>query len=451
MRSVSPDTGQLIHEYSTHTDEEVRQRLEAASRAYSSWRERSFSERAEYFRRLATLLEERSDRYGRRMSREMGKPIAQARSEAKKCAWVCRYFADHGAHFLEPRSIETDASTSRVEFEPLGAILAVMPWNFPFWQVFRFAAPTLMAGNVGLLSHSSNVTGCAEDISELFAEAGFPDGVFDHLKVDNDTTSEVIGDDIIGGVALTGSTRAGRAVGSAAGRALKPSVLELGGSDPFIVLPDCDLEWTIERGTYARMMNNGQSCIAAKRFLVHDDIYDDFVERFRDAIDALTVGDPIDEDTDVGPMAREDLRDELHRQVTESIDAGARCLAGGEIPDRDGYYYAPTLLVDVAPGMPAFDEETFGPAAAVIRVADADEAIELANQSRFGLGASLWTSTERGEELAPRIEAGSVFINELVKSDPRLPFGGIKDSGIGRELSMFGIREFVNIKTVYVR
>ena len=451
MRSVSPDTGQLIHEYSTHTDEEVRQRLEAASRAYSSWRERSFSERAEYFRRLATLLEERSDRYGRRMSREMGKPIAQARSEAKKCAWVCRYFADHGAHFLEPRSIETDASTSRVEFEPLGAILAVMPWNFPFWQVFRFAAPTLMAGNVGLLSHSSNVTGCAEDISELFAEAGFPDGVFDHLKVDNDTTSEVIGDDIIGGVALTGSTRAGRAVGSAAGRALKPSVLELGGSDPFIVLPDCDLEWTIERGTYARMMNNGQSCIAAKRFLVHDDIYDDFVERFRDAIDALTVGDPIDEDTDVGPMAREDLRDELHRQVTESIDAGARCLAGGEIPDRDGYYYAPTLLVDVAPGMPAFDEETFGPAAAVTRVADADEAIELANQSRFGLGASLWTSTERGEELAPRIEAGSVFINELVKSDPRLPFGGIKDSGIGRELSMFGIREFVNIKTVYVR
>ncbi len=451
MRSVNPTTGELIREYRMHSDEEVQARLQAAARASMLWRGRSFSQRADCFRRLADLLRQRSERYAQRMTEEMGKPIAQARSEAGKCAWVCEYFADHAAHFLEPRSIDTDASKSRVEFKPLGVILAIMPWNFPLWQVFRFAAPTLMAGNVGLLSHAPSVTGCAEDISELFEDAGFPDGVFSHLNIDVDTTAELIRDDLVRGVALTGSTGAGRSVGATAGEALKPVVLELGGSDPFVVLADCDLEWTVERGTFARMMNNGQSCIAAKRFIVEDVIYEEFTERFQRAIEELVMGDPMMEEVDIGPMAREDLRDELQRQVRQSIDAGARCLTGGAVPEVPGFFHEPTLLADVTPGMPAFDEETFGPVAAVIRAADVDEAIELANRSRYGLGASVWTTPKRGEELASRFEAGSVFVNELVKSDPRLPFGGIKDSGVGRELSAFGIMEFVNVKTVYVR
>ncbi len=451
MRSVNPATGQVIEEFLPHTGADMEQRLTRAQETYRQWRTTTFSERGELFRNLAQLLRDRSDRYARRMTAEMGKPIAQARSEAEKCAWVCDYFADNGATFLEDKHIETDATDSRVQYEPLGPILAIMPWNFPFWQVFRFAAPTLMAGNVAILKHAANVSGCAEDITELFGEAGFPEGVFDNLFIGHDLVEEMIADERIRGVALTGSVRAGRAVGAQAGRAIKPCVLELGGSDPFIVLDDCDMDWTIERGTFARMMNNGQSCIAAKRFIIEDSVYDEFVDRFTRAIEDLTVGDPGVDTTDVGPMAREDLRDELHDQVTRSIDAGANCPVGGQRLDRPGYYYAPTLLTEVTPGMATFDEETFGPVAAAIRADDVDHAIELANQSSFGLGASIWTTPERGNKLASRLEAGAVFVNELVKSDPRLPFGGIKDSGIGRELSAQGIREFVNVKTVYCR
>ena len=451
MRSVNPATGELIAEITAHSDEEVRAKIEAAQQAFSPWRDRSFSERAEYFRRLADRLRQTTDDLAHGMTEEMGKPIGQARGEVEKCAWVCEYFADHAAAFLEPQPIKTDATYSGVEFQPLGTILAIMPWNFPLWQVFRFAAPTLMAGNTAILKHAPNVPGCAADITRLFNEAGFPDGVFDHLYVNVEVTADVLCHDAVRGVALTGSTQAGRSVASLAGENLKKCVLELGGSDPFIVLKDCDLERTIERGTYARMMNNGQSCIAAKRFIVESEIYDEFVRRFKEKIDDLIVGDPGDEATDVGPLAREDLRDALDRQVRESRDLGAQCLSGGAPMKGAGFYYEPTLLVDVQPGMPAFSEELFGPVAAVIRADDADHAIELANDSPFGLGASIWTDATRGEKLIPRIRAGSVFINEIVKSDPRLPFGGIKNSGFGRELSGFGIQEFVNIKTVYIR
>ena len=450
MRSIDPTTGDVLREFSAHSDREVRDKLALSTRAYEDWKERSFDERAAHFERLADLLRGGAEELAQLMTAEMGKPVVQARSEAEKCGWVCDYFAEHAAAFLEPDPVETEAATSRVEFEPLGPILAVMPWNFPFWQVFRFAAPTIMAGNVALLSHASNVLGCADEITALFDEAGFPEGVFQNLRTDRQTTADVIEDPTVRGVALTGSVGAGRSVGATAGGAIKPCVLELGGSDPFVVLEDADIERAVDVGTFARMMNNGQSCIAAKRFVVEDGIYGEFVDRFQTAIEELTVGDPTDDDVDVGPMARADLRDELHRQVTESIDAGATCLVGGQILDGDGFFYEPTLLVDVEPGMPAFDEETFGPAAAVIRAGDTDEAIELANESEFGLGASLWTDTERGEQLARRLEAGCVFVNEMVKSDPRLPFGGIKNSGIGRELSAYGIREFVNVKTVWI-
>lgn len=451
MRSINPANGQVIEEFLTHSRADVEQRLARAHETFSHWRQTSFDERAASFRKLADLLRQRSDRYAQRMTAEMGKPIDQARSEAEKCAWACDYFADHAATFLEPEPIATDATDSRVEFAPLGPILAIMPWNFPFWQVFRFAAPTIMAGNVAILKHAANVSGCAKDISELFADAGFPEGVFDHLFIGHELVEDIIADDRLRGVALTGSERAGRAVGAQAGQAIKPCVLELGGSDPFVVLADCDLDWTIERGTYARMMNNGQSCIAAKRFIVEDAIYDQFVDRFKTAIDELTVGDPAQPDTDVGPLARPDLRDDLHDQVTRSLDAGATCLVGASPVERPGNFYHPTLLTDVTPGMAVFDEETFGPVAAVIRADDADHAIDLANTTSFGLGASIWTAPERGNTLASRLEAGAVFINELVKSDPRLPFGGIKNSGIGRELSAYGIKEFVNIKAVYNR
>ncbi len=450
MRSVNPATGESIRDFTAHSDDEVQSHIDSANRAFQDWKERSFEERADLFRNLAELLRDGAGELAKLMTAEVGKPIEQARGEAEKCGWVCEYFADHAADFLEAEDVDTEARSAQVQFEPLGAILAVMPWNFPFWQVFRFAAPTMMAGNTALLTHASNVLGCAEEISALFEEAGFPEGVFDHLNIDNETTAEVIKTPEIRGVALTGSVGAGRSVASTAGSALVPCVLELGGSDPFVVLDDCDVERAVEIGTYARMMNNGQSCIAAKRFIVEDGIYGEFVDRFQDAIEALTVGDPTDPDVDVGPMARADLRDELHRQVTESIDAGATCLVGGTVPQRDGYFYEPTLLVDVEPGQPAFDEETFGPAAAVIRADDTDHAIELANRSTFGLGASIWTDADRGHQLASRLQAGCVFVNQMVKSDPRLPFGGIKDSGIGRELSRHGIMEFVNKKTVWV-
>jgi succinate-semialdehyde dehydrogenase/glutarate-semialdehyde dehydrogenase len=450
-RSVNPATGEVFAEYPYDDSEVVDQKLTRAWDAFESWKTTGFDERMRLMHRAAEVLRDNSEKYARLMTREMGKPIEQARGEVKKCAWGCEYFADNAKEFLEPEELTSDGSRAFVRFEPLGPIFAVMPWNFPFWQVFRFAAPNLMAGNVGVLKHSHNVGGCAIAIEEIFEEAGFPEGAFQKIFIPNDMSDEVIGHTAIRGVTLTGSVGAGRTVAKLAGSHIKPTVLELGGSDPFVVLEDCDLDYTVEQAVRGRTINSGQSCIAAKRFIVEDGIHDEFVSRFKDALAALQVGDPTDDQTDVGPMARDDLRTTLHGQVERSVERGAKCLLGGQMPERQGFYYPPTLLVDCEYDMPAMDEETFGPVAAVARVADADEAIEVANHSQFGLGASVWTERDRGVELAARIEAGHVSVNGIVKSDPRLPFGGVKDSGYGRELSHHGIHEFVNKKTVWVK
>ena len=451
MRAVNPKNEEVIDEYDTLLDREVEQRVMQAREEYRDWRGTSFDRRAELMDRAADVLRENHQRYARLMTDEMGKPIEEARGEVEKCAWVCEYFAAEAEGFLEPTEIATDASHSYVRYDPLGPILAIMPWNFPFWQVFRFAAPNLMAGNVGLLSHAPNVPGCGEAIEEVFEEAGFPAGCFQNLLISVDQTQELIADERVRGVTLTGSTRAGSAVARAAGEALKPTVLELGGSDPFIVLDDCDLAHTVEQAVGARTLNSGQSCIAAKRFIVEEAIYDDFLAAFQEALAELTVGDPAEEATDLGPMAREDLRDDLHKQVAKSASMGAERRLGGEVPDGEGFFYPPTLLTDVDEEMPVFQEETFGPVAAVIEARDADHAIQLANRTVYGLGASVWTDNERGEGFVGRIEAGHVAVNGIVKSDPRLPFGGIKRSGYGRELARDGILEFMNRKTVWVR
>ncbi len=453
IETVNPATGDHLASFDEHDSAEVDRRLGASWDAFVDWRTTGFGERADLLRRLAAGLEERREDLARLMVAEMGKPITGARAEVDKCAWVCRYEADHGEQHLAPDVVDVgdDARKALVRFDPLGPLLAIMPWNFPFWQLFRAAAPTLMAGNTVVLKHASNVPGCAMAIEELFRTVGAPEGLFQALLVDGRTAAGTIADDRIRAVTLTGSVPAGRAVAAAAGEALKPVVLELGGSDAFVVLADADLDRAAEVGATSRMINNGQSCIAAKRFIVVDDVADEFTQRLVDRIGVMTVGDPMDDATEVGPLARSDLRDDLHDQVRRTVDAGATVAIGGEVLDRPGWFYAPTVLVDVAPDAPAGSEETFGPAAAVIRVRDEDEAIRVANDSDFGLGASLWTQDrERGEELAARVEAGCVFVNQLVKSDPRVPFGGVKDSGHGRELGAYGIREFVNAKTVWI-
>lgn len=409
------------------------------------------ADRSKVFKRAAKLLGEREGRYASLISQEMGKPIAQARAEVQKCAWACEYFAEHSKHFLSDEKIETGASYSGVVYEPLGAILAIMPWNFPFWQVMRFAAPTLMAGNVGLLKHASDVPGCSLAIEELFFDAGFPQGVFQSLLVRTSVVKDLIKHPVVKAVSLTGSERAGRVVASEAGAAIKKCVLELGGSDPFIVLDDANLEKAMDGAVTGRMQNAGQSCIAAKRFFIAKKISKQFIEGFVQRVKDLVVGDPADETTDIGPIVREDLLEELEAMVSASADRGAEILCGGSRLDRPGFYFAPTVMVKAKSGMEIFDEETFGPIAAITVVRSADEAVELANQSRFGLGASIWSENiDYAERMARRIDSGSVFINGIVKSDPRLPFGGIKASGYGRELSIAGIREFVNIKTVWV-
>jgi succinate-semialdehyde dehydrogenase/glutarate-semialdehyde dehydrogenase len=387
------------------------------------------------------------------MAEEMGKPIRQGRAEVEKCAWVCEYYADNAESFLSKETIATDASDSYVTFNPLGVVLAVMPWNFPLWQVFRFAAPALMAGNAGVLKHASNVPGSALAIEEVFRQAGFPASLFRTLLVGGSRVSSVIEDSRIKAVTLTGSTEAGKTVASTAGRVLKKSVLELGGSDPYLVLEDAELERTINTCVASRLINAGQSCIAAKRFIVVKSVLERFQQGFVKEMRAQKVGDPRAEDTDVGPMARHDLRDELHDQVRRSIDRGAKCLLGGEVPEGVGAYYPPTVLADVKPGMPAYEEELFGPVAAIIPVENENEAIATANDSVFGLGAAVFTKDKaRGERIAAQeLQAGCCFVNAFVKSDPRLPFGGIKESGYGRELAAYGIKEFVNIKTVYVK
>ena len=451
MRSINPYTEETFATHVEHDAAAVDAMLARAHEVWRGWSRTSFAERSRLMRATASLLRERVARYAELMTLEMGKTIVSAEAEVEKCAWVCEYYADNAKRFLADEQVETDAAQSWIAYEPLGPVLAVMPWNFPFWQVFRFAAPALMAGNVGLLKHASNVPGCALAIEEVFSDAGFPDGAFQTLLVSSKSIDAIIGDDRIRAVTLTGSEAAGRSVGSAAGGAIKNVVLELGGSDPFIVMPSADIARAAATAVTARTICNGQSCIAAKRFIVHRDVAEEFERRFSEGLRALTIGDPMDRKVAVGPLARTEFVDELHDQVERSVAAGARLVTGGKRLERRGYFYEPTLLADVRPGMPAFDEETFGPVAALTTAESIDDAIALANQSRFGLGASAWTSDERERErFARELEAGSVFINGIVKSDPRLPFGGIKASGVGRELAEFGIREFVNIKSVWI-
>ncbi|WP_276271995.1 NAD-dependent succinate-semialdehyde dehydrogenase [Haloarcula litorea] len=452
MDATNPATGEQIESYEEHSASDVDDALDGAADAFEDWRDRPLRERTGLLADAAEVLRENRDDYAETMTREMGKPISQARDEVEKCAWACDHYAEHASEYLAPEGHPSPPEAEvRTVYEPLGPVLAVMPWNFPFWQVFRFAAPYLTAGNVGLLKHASNVPECAIAIEEVFEEAGYPDDVFQSLLVGSDLVDGILEDDRVRAATLTGSGPAGRSVASTAGEQLKKTVLELGGSDPFVVLDDADVAAAAETGAWARNLNSGQSCIAAKRFVVHTDVYDEFLDRFVEEVESLTVGDPMDEDTDVGPQAREGLLEDLHEQVSESVDAGAEVLTGGEPMDREGAFYPPTVLVDVPEGCPADSEEVFGPAAAVYEVDDEAAAIEKANDTEFGLGASVWTEDrDRGERVARRIDAGCTYVNQLVKSDPRVPFGGVKDSGYGRELSGAGIREFVNRKTVWV-
>jgi len=450
LESINPATGELIERFDETPAAEVDRRIHEAHAAHLDWRRRPLAERADRMRAAARALRAEQARYARTMTLEMGKPIGQAEAEVEKCAWVCEYYAEHGEAFLAEQPRATDAARSYVRFDPIGVVLAIMPWNFPFWQVFRFAAPALMAGNAGVLKHASNVSRCALQIEEIFREAGFSDGLFRTLLVPPERVGRLIAHPLVRGVTLTGSDRAGRRVAEAAGRELKKTVLELGGSDPFIVLEDADPATAASAATEARLLNSGQSCIAAKRFIVVDRIAEAFLDRFVAEMRTRTVGDPLQRATHVGPQARRDLRDALHRQVERSVGLGARRVLGGEVPEGPGAFYPPTVLAAAQPGMPAFDEETFGPVAAVVSARSATEAIQLANASPFGLAASIWADPARAEQLAADVEAGCVFINGVVKSDPRLPFGGVKRSGYGRELSEYGIREFVNIKSVWI-
>jgi len=451
MKSINPATDETIKEYEIMDDDTIDKIIRNAAEAQEKWRKKTFDERAELLRNVANDLKVNKKEYAELMAREMGKPLPQGESESEKCAWVCNYYADNAEGFLSDQTIESDADLSYVTFNPLGTVLAIMPWNFPFWQLYRFGAPALMAGNAVILKHAPNVTGCALAIEKIMHDAGIPEDLFRTVIADVDQTQEMITHDGIQAVTLTGSTRAGRAVASKAGSVLKKTVLELGGSDPYVVLADADLEKTAETCVTSRLVNSGQSCIAAKRYIVVEDLYDDFVELVKEKMKSKRVGDPFDSETDIGPMAREDLRDKLHDQVQGSIEKGAKCIIGGEIPDSDGAFYPPTILTNISEDMPAYKEELFGPVATVIKVKDEKEAIEVANDTSFGLGAAVFSGdVDHAEKIAANeLEAGCCFVNEFVKSDPRLPFGGIKNSGYGRELSHFGIKEFVNIKTVY--
>ncbi len=455
IRVVNPATEEEVAGYDAHSSEEIEQAIADAHDAQRQWRDVAFDDRARIIRALAAVLRDRQDEFARLITTEMGKPLAEAAAEVEKCAWTCDFFADGGEAFLSDRPIETTAASSYVAYQPLGVVLAIMPWNFPFFQVVRFAAPALMAGNAALLKHSPNTSGCALAIEAAFHEAGLPPGLFRALLVSDavvgDVTARIIEDPRVAAVTLTGSERAGTAVGAAAGRALKKSVLELGGSDPFIVLDDADVAFAARMAARARFLNGGQSCISAKRFIVADAVADEFERLFVAAVEAIPVGDPLDDGVGLGPLARADLLEGLDEQVRASVDDGARLLTGGHRLDRPGYYYAPTVLGDVRPDMAVFCEETFGPAAAIIRARDEDHAVELANDTPFGLGASVWTrDPERGQRIGRRVESGALFVNAIVASDPRVPFGGVKRSGHGRELAAEGIREFVNVRTFWV-
>jgi succinate-semialdehyde dehydrogenase/glutarate-semialdehyde dehydrogenase len=452
IKSVNPTTGATIQEYNEMPPAEVSRIIERSHAAFADWRRTEFAARATLMKEAARVLRAGKERCARLMAEEMGKPLAGGRDETEKCAWGCEYYADNAERFLQPEPAATEWPGSYVTFPPLGVVLAIMPWNFPFWQVFRFAAPALMAGNTAVLKHASNVPGCALAIEDIFRDAGFPPDVFRTLLVGSDRVAAIIENPLVRAVTLTGGTEAGRAVAAKAGEMLKKTVLELGGSDPYLVLEDADLELAAATCAAGRLTNSGQSCIAAKRLIVVEQHRERFERLLVERMRAVKTGDPLEEDTEAGPLARLDLRDELHRQVRESIAMGAKCLLGGEIPEGKGAFYPPTVLSGVRRGMPACDEELFGPVAAIVPVQDEQEAVETANDSAYGLGSAVFTrDTARGERIAAvGIEAGCCFVNAQVRSDPRLPFGGVKGSGYGRELSHYGIKEFVNIKTVVV-
>lgn len=452
LTSVNPSTGEVLATFESLTPEQIDEKLSLAARTFPSYRKTTFSQRSRWLINAAEILEKRKEEFGRLMALEMGKPLTAGISEAVKCAWACRYYAENGERFLSDEPVSTGASLSYVHFQPLGPVLAIMPWNFPFWQVFRFAAPALMAGNVGLLKHASNVPQCALAIERILLEAGFPQGAFQTLLIPSSQAARVIEDDRIKAVTLTGSTPAGRQVAALAGARIKKTVLELGGSDPFIVTPSADLDEASRTAVKARVINNGQSCIAAKRFIIFASVYNEFERRFVDGMRALKVGDPLNPDTEIGPLATPDILKTVDEQVRKSVTMGARLLTGGKPLEGRGNFYPPTALADIPPEAPAYKEEVFGPVGSLFRVETIEDAIRLANDTPFGLGASVWTrdAAER-ERFIDEIESGMVFINEMVASDPRLPFGGVKESGYGRELSLMGMREFVNAKTVWIK
>ena len=452
IASINPATGETIKTFEPLNETQIDEKLQRAAETFANYRQTSLPQRSELMLRAAEILETEKNDFARLMTTEMGKPITGAVGEVEKCAWVCRYYAETAERHLADQLVQTNAGKSFVRFQPLGPVLAVMPWNFPFWQVFRFAAPALMAGNVGLLKHSSNVPQCALAIEDIFLRAGFPRGAFQTLLVGSEAVRRVLEDARVAAATLTGSEPAGRSVASIAGKQIKKTVLELGGSDPFIVMPSADLDESVSTGVKARTINNGQSCIAAKRFIVAAEIYDEFERLFVERMKALTVGDPLKESTEIGPLATEQILKDVDEQVKTSVAAGAVVLTGGRKIEGPGNFYQPTVLANIPEGSPASCEEVFGPVALLFRVHSIDEAIELANSTPFGLGASAWThDQQQRKRFIEELEAGCVFINSMVASDPRLPFGGIKNSGYGRELGEFGIREFVNIKTVWIK
>lgn len=452
-KSINPMNGELIKEYELDNPGEVTSKIIRAQAKFERWHRHTFKHRAQLMRAVADVLRKHQDEYAKLMALEMGKPLEAGRAEIEKCAWCCDFYADNARGFLKREIVSTDASLSYITYRPLGVILAVMPWNFPFWQVFRFAAPALMAGNIALLKHASNVSGCALAIEEIFKRAGLPDHVFTNLMIESKQVASVIENTGIAAVTLTGSTEAGKAVASKAGEMLKKSVLELGGSDPYVIFEDADLEYAAKVCAESRLLNSGQSCIAAKRFIVVESIRKPFEDLLVAEMKKAVVGDPFDANVTMGPLARKDLQENLQKQVEESIDQGAVCLLGGRIPEGKGAFFLPTVLSHVRPGMTAFDQEIFGPVAAVVSAVDDKDAIRVANLSNYGLGSAIFTrDIKRGEKFGVKyLRAGSCFINASVKSDPRLPFGGIQQSGYGRELSHYGIKEFMNVKTIFIK
>jgi len=454
MKSVNPYNNQEIKDYQNHSDEEVNKYVSRCASTFDEWKKTSFKSRYRLFRNLKENLLSRKKELSELMAKEMGKPIKEGILEIEKCAKTCDYYIDQAPKQLKPEEVKTEYSLSEIHHCPLGVVLAVMPWNYPFWQVFRFAIPNLMAGNVAMLKHASNVSGCALAIEMLFLESGFPQYSFKTILADKSVIENIIENDLVRAVTLTGSTNAGKAIAKTAGLNLKKTVLELGGSDPYLIFSDADLKQAAKKCAESRLLNGGQSCISAKRFIVVDDVYDKFLELFKVEMMKKTIGDPLSIETELGPMARVDLRDELHEQVSDSVESGAKCLIGGKIDtDKNGAFYPPTILTNVKKGMRAYSEEFFGPVAVVIKVSSIEEAIEIANDTPFGLGAGIFSKDlKKAKEIASKkINAGSCFINDYVKSDPRLPFGGVKESGYGRELSHYGIKEFMNVKTICIK